>query len=256
MLYLGYFWTVGTSLTPAIAYYAMKVQNSWRLFLLLCGLPGIISSLFGIIWVPESPRWLMHEHRSEEALEILKRGAATNGLLPERIYPPGSVIVLTEEELEDKENLSNIRDLFLPQWRFMVICMLLVWTFLDFIYWGTVDVVTLVFAEFEGNDAISFEEGEQYAYDYEAIISSSLAEILGQTAVLFLIDPVGRVPTQALGYAFGAISVFSLCYVGYIEGEGNSIERYGLIVLAFLSRMFIMGATSVTWYDCVLAAFY
>jgi MFS family permease len=247
LLYVGYFWTVGTSATPALAWYAMQEHGSWRLLLLLCSIPGFVSMVFGYLWVPESPRWLMTKGRSEEALAILKEGATSNQQIADKVYPPGTTIVLSREEAETVEKMNSLASLFLPEWRLMVICMLLVWSFLDFIYWGNIQVVTLVFAEYEGNLEL-FEEGSQYAYDYGAIIGSSLAEIVGQTAVLLLIDRIGRVPTQAVAYAAGALSVFCLCFVAYIEDTGSETERYVLVLLAFCARMFIMAATSVTWY--------
>lgn len=243
LLYLGYFWTVGTSATPAIAAYAMMEKESWPLFLGLCSLPCFISMIFGYLWVPESPRYLVEQNRKDEALEILKDGARRNGQNPDKLYPPGTYIVTEEEEGQGVDSLSS---LFSPQWRGMVICMLLVWTFLDFIYWGTIQAVTLVFAEFEGNMR-QFDEGEQFEYDYGAIIGSSMSEVIGQTAVLLLIDRWGRVPTQALAYACGAIAVFCLCFVAWMEDTGTDTERFVLVLLAFSARMFIMAATSVTW---------
>ena len=184
----------------------------------------------------------MTKNRADEALVILKDAAKRNNQNADKIYSPGTII----SSDEDEDEMTNVSSLFLPQWRKMVICMLLVWAFLDFIYWGTIQIVTLVFAEFEGNLRL-FEEGEQFEYDYGAIISSSLAEVVGQTAVLFLIERWGRVPTQALAYACGALSVFCLCLVAYMEDTGSQTERYVLVLLAFAARMFIMGATSLTW---------
>jgi MFS family permease len=246
LLYVGYFWTIGTSATPVLAWYAMQLHGSWRLLLLLCSIPGFVSLLFAYLWVPESPRWLMTKGRSEEALDILKDGATSNYQTADIVYPPGTTIVLSREEVDDMEKMSSVASLFLPEWRFLVICMLLVWAFLDLIYWGNIQVVTLVFAEYDHNIE-NFQAGSQYAYDYGAIIGSSLAEIIGQTAVLILIDRVGRVATQAVAYAAGALSVFCLCFVAYIEDTGSETERYILVLLAFLARMFIMAATSLTW---------
>ena len=172
-----------------------------------------------------------------------------------QIFPPGTHLINDENDVEE---FHSIRGLFLPQWRFMVICMLFVWAFLDFVYWGCIQVVTLVFAEFDDvpqeveeaseMGGMSIQEGEQFDYDYTAIIASSLAEILGQTAVLLLIDRIGRVYCQVAGYAMGAICVFCLCMVSHIEDRtGDETERYILILLAFCTRAFIMAATSGTW---------
>lgn len=254
-MYLGYFWTVGTSATPALAYYALQQQESWRLFVFLCSVPCVISSLFGFLWVPESPRWLMTQGKNDQALAILRGAAALNSQDPSVVFPPGTHLL---NDADDVEEFHSIRGLFLPQWRFMVICMLFVWAFLDFVYWGCIQVITLVFAEFDNNPSrvveankmggMSIEEGEQFQFDYTAIVASSLAEILGQTAVLLLIDRLGRVPCQVAGYALGAITVFCLCVVSYIEDQtGDETERYVLILLAFATRAFIMAATSGTW---------
>ena len=230
--------------------YAMQEKESWRLFLLLASIPAFVSTIFGVLWVPESPRWLVTKGRNEEALQILRLGAKRNGDDADQYYPPGTTIITTEEEALENELMSSLTSLFLPQWRKMVICMLIVWTFLDFIYWGCIQISVLVFAEFEvaGDGSFIFEEGEQYDYDYSAILSSSLAEIFGQTAVLLLIDRWGRVPTQALAYACGAFAIFALCLVSYLEDQGTVTERIVLVLLAFVSRAFIMGATSLTWY--------
>ena len=116
-------------------------------------------------------------------------------------------------------------------------------------YWGSIQVSVLVFQEHEekGGSFILFDEGDEFDYDYGAIVSSSLAEILGQTAVLLTIDRIGRVPTQAIAYALASCAIFFLCLCAYLEDSGNDIQRQAMILLAFLSRGFFMAATSVTW---------
>ena len=70
LLFVGYFWTIGTLLTPLIAYFALQEQESWRLFVLLCSFPCILSTAFAWMWVPESPRWLISHGKSDKAIQV------------------------------------------------------------------------------------------------------------------------------------------------------------------------------------------
>lgn len=88
-------------------------------------------------------------------------------------------------------------------------------------------IVTLVFSETE----VSIE-GPIYKFDYVAIFSSSTAEFIGQTIILFLVNR-GRVYAQSVLYLLGGIMVTGLC----LMAETGTAERSTLIILAFLGRM-------------------
>jgi MFS transporter, putative metabolite:H+ symporter len=46
LLLLGYFWTAGTILVVVLAYFSLRGDvNDWRIFVGLCGIPCLISSL-------------------------------------------------------------------------------------------------------------------------------------------------------------------------------------------------------------------
>ena len=93
------------------------------------------------------------------------------------------------------------------------------------------------------------EDGAEFQYDYSAIFLTSMAEIVGQTIVMLLIERVGRVYTQAVPYFLGGLSVLALCLVCHREDIGivKEADRATLVALSFIARMLIMGATSVTW---------
>mgnify|MGYP000423082049 FL=1 len=57
LLVIEYFWTAGSLITPLFAY--LTLETSWRLFVILCAVPCIISGFLGALLVPESPRWLI-----------------------------------------------------------------------------------------------------------------------------------------------------------------------------------------------------
>lgn len=79
--------------------------------------------------------------------------------------------------------------------------------------------------------------------DYGAIISSSFAEVLGQTLVLCLIHRHGRIQITSVMYLLGGISIFSLC----LAAANPDTDRSILVLLSFTSRGLGMGASSMTW---------
>lgn len=67
-------WNLGALFVAWIAWATMQIQNdwSWRTLALFQIIPAVIQVIF-IYWVPESPRWLISNDRSEEALGILAK---------------------------------------------------------------------------------------------------------------------------------------------------------------------------------------
>lgn len=53
------------------------VYNSWRIFLTICGTPALLAFLV-MLYLPESPMFLMAQGRNDEALKVFQRMYATN----------------------------------------------------------------------------------------------------------------------------------------------------------------------------------
>jgi MFS transporter, putative metabolite:H+ symporter len=235
LLYLGYFWTLGTMIVPILAWWGLKEESSWRIFVVCCSIPCVISTFLTICWVPESPRWLLTKGKHDKAIEILRHAAATNKLDPMVTFPEG-ILLIDKNEVETK--VHSIFTLLTPEWRRMTLLLWATWIGLAFLYWGTIQVVTLVFV-----DTTPREEGDVVSFDYGAIFSSSCAEIVGQTIVIVLIHRAGRAYITSLMYLLGGISVFGLCWAA----SDSETPRSVLVVLAFVARCFAMGASSMTW---------
>lgn len=105
---------------------------------------------------------------------------------------------------------------------------------------GTMQLVTLVFSDQNPEDLAA---NEDYSFDYGAILSSSVAEILGQSIAIMFVERHGRIWLQSCLYLCTAIFGVTLC----LSADNPSSERSLLICLAFLARMFSMGASNLTW---------
>jgi putative MFS transporter len=232
LLVIEYFWTGGSLLVPVFAYLTLgnDSSGSWKLFVVLCALPCVISSILGVFVVTESPLWLCARGRSEEALAILRNAAKTNGHDPFVLFPEGTV-------LASKEKHSTVRDLFSPQWKWITLRLWGAWAGFAFLYYGTILAVTLIFS----SDKEARANGT-YEFDYTAIFASSSAEIVGLTVVIFTVDTIGRIPSQTFCYIGGGSSVFLMCLFASMNSH-----RGILLSFSFLSRLFMMGATSLTW---------
>jgi putative MFS transporter len=82
-----------------------------------------------------------------------------------------------------------------------------------------------------------------YEFDYSAIFISASAEIVGLILVLFTVDRWGRVVTQTSTYLLGGVSCLLLGFCAYNPDSSRTL----LVILAFLSRMAMMGASCTTW---------
>ncbi|KAG7366367.1 putative sugar transporter [Nitzschia inconspicua] len=157
-----------------------------------------------------------------------------------------------------------------PQWRKMSLLLCGQWYGLAFMYYGAIMAVSIVFSNASKNQDSHIDGAESggYSFDYSAIFISSSSEIIGLTLAILTVDRCGRVWTQVWSYVSGGLCILVLGLLEFYSGGGVQDEglmteaaeqassteqenqqekRRHLIVFAFLARMFIMSATSVTW---------
>mmetsp|Transcript_62603 Transcript_62603/g.152410 ORF Transcript_62603/g.152410 Transcript_62603/m.152410 type:complete len:592 (-) Transcript_62603:207-1982(-) len=289
LLYIEYFWTFGSLGVALVAYLTLNGNTAgcdgdgenggsrWPLFVIICSIPCILSTVLGCLLVPESPRWLLEHNptpeRCEKALIALRKAAVLNGHDPMTLFPDGTQ--LTAENVHEKHhreedaaasNLSSpkkqrtkhnhtnsLTELFSPAWRRIMLLLCGAWFGLGFLYYGVILAVSIVFTEGGNQDEAASQQQQYYDddkqcavapfdFDYMAIFISASAEIFGLLAVIYTIDSWGRIKSQTVSYIVGGISGLLL---------GLSVEyqfsRPVLILFAFLSRMAMMASSCTTW---------
>jgi len=233
LLIIEYFWTAGSMMTPLFAYWTL--HDSWRFFVILCALPCVMSGILGAFLCPESPRWLVSVGRDEEAMQILRSAAATNGLNPDDVFKAD--VKLKDEHVE---KTSNFTDLVSKKWRKISILLWITWIGYAIGYYGTVQTVTRVF---DAGAVDGAEAGGTPEFDYKSIFISASAEIFGLVVVIQTIDTIGRVYSQVMSFLIGGIFVFTL---GMISSTGST-NVAALTALAFVARACMMAGSCSTW---------
>eukprot|EP00934_Nitzschia_sp_Nitz4_P004151 Nitzschia sp. Nitz4//scaffold141_size107518//9546//13339//NITZ4_004263-RA/size107518-snap-gene-0.187-mRNA-1//-1//CDS//3329536249//4141//frame0 len=235
LLYIEFFWTAGTLLVPAFAWISFGgARDSWQLFCVLCALPCLVSTILGIMLVPESPRWLLTVGKEREALEILRTAAVCNGKDPDELFPEGTILFQSEIEKH-----GNICDLFTRKWIRKTLLLWVAWFGLAFLYNGAILAISFVFTTVT---PAGHGKAGGYEFDYQAIFISGSAEIVGLLMVIAVVDRWGRILTQFLCYLLGGICCLMLGVAAFRDAP-----RTLLVLFSFFVRFLMMGATCTTW---------
>ncbi len=170
--------------------------ESWRPMFYMGVIPGII--LFtGMLFLPETPRWLMSKGREEESLKILKR-------IEEPSLVNESIQRMKDEITKDK-NKPNIGEIFKPWLRTALIIAVGIMFFQQFVGINTVIYYSpkiFMIAGFEGARAGIW-----------GAVSVGIVNVTFTILSLFLIDKLGRRKLYFIGT--GGI-VFSLILLGLV----------------------------------------
>ncbi|XP_072929450.1 synaptic vesicle glycoprotein 2C-like [Epargyreus clarus] len=116
---LEVFWTFGTILLPGIAWLIIQdprfnltaedadfQYKSWRVFVAACGVPSLLVVLL-LLPFPESPRYLLHANKAEQALQVLQRIFVVNTKMNEKEFPVETMIISGEGEEEEVVTADN-----------------------------------------------------------------------------------------------------------------------------------------------------
>ncbi|KAH8195984.1 hypothetical protein TruAng_009850 [Truncatella angustata] len=222
------FWWVGNILASWTTYGTnehYKTSWAWRVpTIVQAGMPAIVMCL--ILFFPESPRWLIHKDRAEEALAIF---AKYHGDGDEN----SPLVQLQYQEIVEEYRVSRNEN---PWWDYSELvntraaryrlAMVIGMSF--FGQWSGNNVVSYFMPEMIKNAGIE-DTSKQLLINAINPIFSMLAAVYGAT----LLDRLGR-RTMMLAGLTGALLFYVLLTVFTAQTANNSNLAYGTIVSIYL----------------------
>ena len=169
----------------------------WRWMLGIEFLPATVY-FFLLLFIPQSPRWLVMKGRYDEALRVMKRFDDDDNA--EKVINEIKLNVSKESAPKQK---TPVKDLFLPAMKLVL----------------TIGIVIAVLQQITGINSVFFYAPmifEQSGIGTDAAFIQAI--LVGLTNVVFtivamvLIDKLGRKPLLIIGISFITISMFLLAY--------------------------------------------
>jgi putative MFS transporter len=184
LVYLESFWAIGTVAVALLAWLLIPSmpEDGWRWLLAASAVPGIIS-----FWirrhVPESPRYLLTQGRSEEAREVLQHVAAMNNVSVE----------IGELRPQQRATGSAAIGIWQPSLLKRTLLLSAVWFSLSLGYYGIFIWLPQIFVQ----------QGFEFVRTYGYTLLLALAQVPGYMLAAYLIERIGRRWTLA-AYLFGS----------------------------------------------------
>lgn len=193
-------------------------SSCWRDMFYVGVIPALIL-LIGMLFLPESPRWLLSKGRDVEALEVM-----------EKIEDPA---VIEEEMGRMKEDIAqtsqemSFAETFGQKWMFFPLMLAVLIMFFQ----QAVGINTVIYYGPSIFQKSGFGSGEAAVM---AQVSVGVVNVLFTIASLFLIDKLGRRKLFFLGMAGMVVTLLMIaCSFVYLEDMGTN-GRYVIVVSMLL----------------------
>jgi sugar porter (SP) family MFS transporter len=200
-------------------------EGVWRWMLAVAVLPAIVL-LVGMLFMPESPRWLTSQDRDDDALGVLKQVRAHDRAEAEM----AEVRALAEEEREAQT--GGWSDLGVPWIRRLVL----------------IGIGLGVFQQFTGINSIMYY-GTQLLGDAgfsadAAILGNTLfglASVIGITIAILVMNRIDRRTMLLGGFALTTFFHLLVGLSAYLLPDDNSAKPYVILIFAVLFVFFMQG---------------
>ncbi|BAS13338.1 major myo-inositol transporter IolT [Arthrobacter sp. Hiyo8] len=200
------------------------VPGVWRIMLAVCALPAI-ALFFGMLRVPESPRWLVEKGRHDEALAVLRSVRSEDRALAEL----GEVENVAKEERESQQ--IGWRAVFSNKNLFRIL--------LVGIGLGVAQQLTGINSIMYYGQTVLVESGFNESGALIANIAPGVIAVIGGVIALTLMDRIDRRKTFILGLALTTSCHLLIGFASMMLPVGNPIRPYVILflVVAFVGSM-------------------
>jgi MFS family permease len=212
--------------------------DSWRLMLGFGAIPALV-----IIWlrrgVPESPRWLAQNGREKEAAEVAQRLVGRPVVVTEvdrrrSEPPPEGLRAFIQPQLFRRDMLRRTIFTAVP------------WFLMDIATYGVGIFTPTILAALAlaGSDA-TFLANDISSTEGTAILDVFL--IVGFVGAILLVERVGRVRLQLLGFAMMAVALGILAYAEGLDGGGEAHIALVVAGFALFNTFMNLGPNATTY---------
>ena len=201
-----------------------NVAGVWRIMFAICALPAI-ALFFGMLRMPESPRWLVEKGREDEALAVLKTVRSEDRAVAE--WEQVERVVVEEHE----EHWTGLSAILRSKWLIRIIL---------------VGIGVSMMQQLTGINSIMYygqrvliEAGFTADAALVANISAGVAAVVGGLIALYNMDRLDRRKTFIIGLSLTTTCHCLIGIASMLLPVGNSLRPYVLLflVVAFVFSM-------------------
>lgn len=218
--------TIGILSSFIINYAFTNIDGSWRWMFGIGLLPAVLLSI-GMIFLPESPRWLIKQNRIEEATKTLKQLRSTHEVSLELSEIKNSLFV----------KQASFREIFSPWVR----PVLFLGAMLGFIQQVT-GINTIIYYAPTIFQLAGFPDASSSIL---ATVGIGIVNVMATIFAIFYLDKLGRRPLLLAGLTGMCICLLGLSYAFYSGVEMNSTLRgfaLGCTFIYIICFAFSLGA--------------
>ena len=176
LVYLESFWALGTIVAAGLAWWIVP-RYGWRVLLAISALPGVII-YFIRRYIPESPRYMLVEGRTEEAREVLRRVAFENK----------AEVTIGPIKGEVRERKVTISALWMSKFARTTLMLWIAWFCISLGYYGVFIWLPKIFVD----------RGFTFLKTFQYIFLMALAQLPGYFSAAYLVERIGRKKTLGI----------------------------------------------------------